>query len=49
MNEVGLYSISVRDMDVPDLLARAAGNDISFLHLGGGPRGVDLAPKRRSG
>jgi len=40
---VGLYSISVRGLNVPDLLAWAASRTIPFVHLRGGPRGVDLA------
>ncbi|MCC9309168.1 sugar phosphate isomerase/epimerase [Kitasatospora sp. RB6PN24] len=40
---VGLYSISVRGLDVPELLAWAAAERIPFIHLRGGPRGVDLA------
>ncbi|GGQ09044.1 AP endonuclease [Streptosporangium pseudovulgare] len=40
---VGLYSISVRGFDVPGLLAWAASHRIPFVHLRGGPRGVDLA------
>ncbi|MGY3677453.1 AP endonuclease [Streptomyces sp. TE33382] len=40
---VGLYSISVRGLDVPELLAWAADEQIPFVHLRGGPRGVDLA------
>lgn len=40
---VGLYSISVRGLDVPELLTWAARERIPFVHLRGGPRGVDLA------
>ncbi|RBM21190.1 AP endonuclease [Streptomyces sp. PT12] len=40
---VGLYSISVRDVGVDDLLAWAATARIPFLHLRGGPRGYDIA------
>ena len=40
---VGLYSISVSGLDVPDLLAWAGGHGIPFLHLRGGPRGFALA------
>ncbi|WP_049579825.1 hypothetical protein [Streptomyces sp. SBT349] len=40
---VGLYSISVRGLDVPELLGWAAAARIPFLHLRGGPRGYDLA------
>lgn len=43
---VGIYSIGVRGMEVPELLAWAASCGIPFVHLRGGPRGVDLA--RRS-
>ncbi|MBI1758281.1 MAG: hypothetical protein HYR62_03515, partial [Actinobacteria bacterium] len=39
---VGLYSISVREPDVPALLTWAAGEGIPFVHLRGGPRGFDL-------
>ncbi|WP_326644903.1 hypothetical protein OG884_11605 [Streptosporangium sp. NBC_01755] len=40
---IGLYSISVRGLTVPDMLNWAASHDIPFVHLRGGPRGVDLA------
>lgn len=40
---VGLYSISVRGVDVPGLLTWAANTGIPFVHLRGGPRGFDLA------
>ncbi|GAA4203014.1 hypothetical protein GCM10022252_60010 [Streptosporangium oxazolinicum] len=40
---IGLYSISVRGLNVPDMLDWAASHDIPFVHLRGGPRGVDLA------
>lgn len=40
---IGLYSISVRGLDVPDLLGWAAFHAIPFVHLRGGPRGVGLA------
>ncbi|MFE9424128.1 AP endonuclease [Kitasatospora sp. NPDC006697] len=40
---LGLYSISVRGLDVPELLAWAADEQLPFVHLRGGPRGVDLA------
>ncbi|MBW1597227.1 AP endonuclease [Streptomyces sp. JJ38] len=43
MTTVGLYSISVRGLDVPGLLAWAAREQIPLLHLRGGPRGFDLA------
>jgi sugar phosphate isomerase/epimerase len=45
---VGLYSISVRGFDVPELLAWAESADIPFIHLRGGPRGVDLAAQDRA-
>jgi len=40
---LGLYSIGVRGLAVPDLLTWCATNDIPFLHLRGGRRGHDLA------
>ncbi|MGW4731711.1 AP endonuclease [Streptomyces shenzhenensis] len=40
---VGLYSISVRGLEVPDLLSWTARHRIPFLHLRGGKRGCDLA------
>lgn len=40
---VGLYSISVRGLDLPDLLDWAATLGVSFVHLRGGRRGFDLA------
>ncbi|MDS1271808.1 hypothetical protein RIF23_16060 [Lipingzhangella sp. LS1_29] len=40
---IGLYSISVRGLDVEELLEWAFENAIPFLHLRGGPRGFDLA------
>lgn len=40
---VGLYSISVRGLDIPTLLTWAASVNIPFVHLRGGPRGFDLA------
>lgn len=43
MNPVGLYSIGVRGLEVPDLLAWAHRHDLGFVHLRGGPRGYDLA------
>lgn len=45
---VGLYSISVRGLDVPDLLSWAARNRIPFVHLRGGRRGCDLAARDAS-
>lgn len=43
---VGLYSISVRGLDVPDLLGWAGTSGVDFLHLRGGLRGFDLARRR---
>ncbi|MEU9887573.1 hypothetical protein [Sphaerisporangium sp. NPDC051011] len=40
---IGLYSISVRGLDVPGLLRLAACNGVPFVHLRGGPRGFHLA------
>ncbi|SFK20085.1 hypothetical protein SAMN05216275_119101 [Streptosporangium canum] len=40
---VGLYSISVRGFDVPDMLRWAAAHGVPFLHLRGGPRGMHLS------
>ncbi|MEU6350173.1 AP endonuclease [Streptomyces sp. NPDC047072] len=40
---VGLYSIGVRGMEVPQLLEWAAEQGVPFVHLRGGPRGFDLA------
>ncbi|GAA4236848.1 hypothetical protein GCM10023075_60570 [Streptosporangium album] len=40
---IGLYSISVRGLEVPGLLGWAASYGVPFVHLRGGPRGVDLA------
>ncbi|GAA1899459.1 hypothetical protein GCM10009716_06600 [Streptomyces sodiiphilus] len=40
---VGLYSISVQNFDVPELLEWAHREAIPFVHLRGGPRGYDLA------
>lgn len=40
---VGLYSIGVRGLGVPELLLWAAGEGVPFVHLRGGPRGCDLA------
>ncbi|MGW0350324.1 sugar phosphate isomerase/epimerase family protein [Streptomyces anthocyanicus] len=45
---VGLYSISVRGLDVPDLLSWAARHRIPFVHLRGGSRGCDLAARDAS-
>lgn len=40
---IGLYSISVRGLNVPNLLTWAVRAKIPFLHLRGGTRGIDLA------
>jgi hypothetical protein len=40
---LGLYSIGIRDLDVTALLTLAAGHQVPFLHLRGGPKGYDLA------
>ncbi|MFF7098053.1 AP endonuclease [Streptomyces rubradiris] len=40
---VGLYSIGVQGLSVPELLEWAAGQGVPFVHLRGGPRGCDLA------
>lgn len=40
---MGLYSIAVRGLEVPDLLGWAARHGIPFVHLRGGQRGYDLA------
>ncbi|MFE8018045.1 AP endonuclease [Streptomyces antibioticus] len=45
---VGLYSISVRGLDVTDLLSWAARHRIAFVHLRGGRRGCDLAARDAS-
>ncbi|SDI49917.1 hypothetical protein SAMN05421505_1609 [Sinosporangium album] len=42
MQPIGLYSISVRGLAVPDLLAWAAACGMPFVHLRGGARGVGL-------
>lgn len=42
---VGLYSISVRGLQVPSLLAWAAAEGIGFVHLRGGPQGFALADR----
>ncbi|MBB1244929.1 AP endonuclease [Streptomyces durbertensis] len=42
MSGVGLYSIGVRGLDVPDLLEWARKSSVPFLHLRGGHRGFDL-------
>ncbi|MGB6163306.1 MAG: hypothetical protein WCF33_19055 [Pseudonocardiaceae bacterium] len=40
---VGLYSIGIRDLDVPEILTLALEHQVPFVHLRGGPRGYDLA------
>ncbi|MGH3752745.1 MAG: hypothetical protein ACRDRP_08620 [Pseudonocardiaceae bacterium] len=40
---LGLYSIGIRPISVPDLLDAAAARDVPFVHLRGGPRGYHLA------
>jgi hypothetical protein len=45
---IGLYSIGIRGLDVPDLVAFAAVHRIPFLHLRGGANGFDLAARSRS-
>lgn len=42
MNRVRLYSIGVRGLEVPDLLAWVHRHGLGFVHLRGGPRGFDL-------
>lgn len=42
---VGLYSISVRGLEVPELLSWAARHGIPMVHLRGGRRGYDLAAR----
>lgn len=42
MNGVGLYSIGIRNLDVPALLRWAHDVGVPFVHLRGGPRGFDL-------
>lgn len=42
MNGVGLYSIGVRGLQVPELLVLAHRHELGFVHLRGGPRGFDL-------
>lgn len=42
MTAIGLYSIGVRGMDVPELLTWAHSAEVPFMHLRGGPRGFDL-------
>lgn len=45
---LGLYSISVRGLDVPELLTWAVGAGIPFIHLRGGPRGYDLGTREEA-
>ena len=40
---LGLYSIGIRGLDAGQFLALAAGWQVPFAHLRGGPRGYDLA------
>ncbi|NVI87513.1 AP endonuclease [Actinomadura sp. BRA 177] len=40
---VGLYSISVRGLEVPELLSWVARHNIPSVHLRGGSRGYDIA------
>ncbi|MEU0103306.1 AP endonuclease [Streptomyces sp. NPDC006267] len=40
---IGLYSIGVRGLDVPELLEWAGAQNVPFVHLRGGPRGFELA------
>lgn len=42
MTQVGLYSIGVRGLEVPDLLNWAYRHRMGFVHLRGGPRGYDV-------
>jgi hypothetical protein len=46
--DIGLYSIGVRDMALPDLLPWAADADVPFLHLRGGVRGCRVLERPRS-
>lgn len=39
---LGLYSIGIRAISVPDLLEVAAAHRVEFVHLRGGPRGYHL-------
>lgn len=48
ITSVGLYSISVRGLNIPDLLVWAARANMPFIHLRGGPRGFDLARRTAS-
>lgn len=47
-NDVGFYSIGVRGLAVPELLAWAHREGIGFVHLRGGPRGFALADQSRA-
>lgn len=40
---LGLYSIGIRPISVPDLLDMAAAHGVTFVHLRGGSRGYHLA------
>lgn len=44
---LGLYSIGIRPISVPDLLDMAAAHGVKFVHLRGGPRGYHLAAQTR--
>jgi hypothetical protein len=45
---IGVYSIGVRGVDVPELLSLARDWSVPFVHLRGGPRGVDLVRRETS-
>lgn len=45
---IGLYSIGIRGLSLPELLSFARVNQIPFLHLRGGPKGFDLAARPRA-
>ncbi|OLT26838.1 hypothetical protein BJF83_20250 [Nocardiopsis sp. CNR-923] len=42
---IGLYSISVRGLEVPDLLGWARAEGVAFVHLRGGTRGYALTER----
>jgi hypothetical protein len=44
---IGLYSIGIRGIDVPGLLALAAQHQVPFIHLRGGPNGYDISRRPR--
>ena len=44
---IGLYSIGIRDLAMPDLLTWAASENIPFLHLRGGARGHAVLQRSR--